>query len=270
MRVSVVPPATTALRTAAARPGRPDGALGGVAVVTGVVLAVLLVVSALSIGEAVRLLAVVHPAVLVAGGMLVLARTPRAVGLGLIAAAGAAATVLAVTVVAGIDAGRLDGAPPAQLLLAVLLLAVLVGVLAAVAAARSGAHLSRAQLTRRSSLVTAAAGVVGAGALGKGAAAFTANTDSDWSWLVTPSWWYVVPALLVPLLGAAATPAGLRWGLLAGWVAAVAGVHAAAFPTLAAANSTFSYGGLIGFTVTLPFVLAAALAPERSQLRADA
>jgi hypothetical protein len=235
---------------------------------------VLVVVAALTIGEAVRLLAVVHPAVLVAGGLLVRRGTARPAGLGLLAAAGAAATVIVVVLVAGFDAGRLDsealpGALPA-LLLGVLLLAVLTGVLAAVVAARSGARLTAAQLSAPPALVTVAAGLLGSAALGKGAAAFAANTDSDWAWLVPPSWWYAVPALLVPLLGAAAAPALLRRGVLLGWVVAAAGVHAAFLPTIAGANVTFSYRGLIAFAVTLPFVLAAALAPDRAQPQVDA
>ncbi len=257
------PPAVV---TAPARPGRADVALAALAVVTGVALAVLLVVAALSLGEAVRLLTVVHPAVLVAGGLLVLLGRPRAVGLGLLAAAGAAATVPALLVVAGLDAGRLDElTPPALLLLAVLLLAVLVGVLAAVAAARSGARLARDGLSRPAALVTVAAGVLGSAALAKGAAAFTVNTDADWVWLVPPSWWYAVPALLVPLLGAAAAPDGLRWGLLVGWVFGAAGVHAAFFPTIAAADLTFRYTGLILFAATLPFVLAGTLLRDGDQ-----
>jgi hypothetical protein len=254
--------------------GRPPGrhpVLGGLTVVTGVALAVLVVIVALTLGEAVRLLAVVHPAVLVAGGLLVLRGTALPAGLGLVAAAGAAATVMAVVLVAGLDAGRFDtGALPVALpalLLGVLLLAVLTGVLAAVAAGRSGARLSAAQLSRPPALVAVAAGVVGSAALGKGAAAFLANTDSDWSWLVPPSWWYAVPALLVPLLGAAAAPVLLRRGVLVGWVVGAAGVYAAFFPTIAAANSTFSYLGLITFAATLPFVLVGVLTPAPDRAR---
>jgi hypothetical protein len=177
--------------------------------------------------------------------------------------------VLALTFVAGLDAGRLDEVtPPATLLLGVLLLAVLVGVLAAVAAARSGARLAGAQLSRPAARVTVAAGVLGSAALGKGAAAFAANTDADWVWLVPPSWWYAVPALLVPLLGAAAAPAALRWGLLVGWVLGAAGVHAAFFPTIAGGDLTFSYTGLIAFAASLPFVLAAALMHDHERTAA--
>src|SRR4051812_24361480 len=228
--------------------------IAALAIGPGVALAVALVVQGVLDGQPLELLyALLHPGLLVVAGTFVLRPGTRMLGLGLVAGAGAAATLPVVLVGSAIQAHAVAERRWAALVLLGVVLCALAGALAAVAAAGiSGAGLDRARLRRPAGLVIVAGALLGSLALVLGASTFAAAADSESSWLIPVCWWAAVPALVVPLLAGAALPDRLRAAAMWGWVLAAGGFHVLLLQTLTAQNITFSY---TGFVLQLPTLL---------------
>jgi hypothetical protein len=112
----------------------------------------------------------------------------------------------------------------------------------------------------------AALGVAGGLALLVHAGLFNAALDdSSLEWLRVPTFWFAVPAVLVPLLAAGAEPRRFRIGVVLGWVLGAGGLYGIFFDLLATEGPEFGYAGLVLFGLTLPLLLVAALVPARAR-----
>jgi Caspase domain len=243
-------------------PGRAASAswAAWLAIGVGGLAAVALVADTLAEDLPVQLFFVLHPAVLVVGGVCALRPASRTVGLGLVAGAGAASVLPAMLLVTGIGAHAIAQRRWALLVLLLVLLAVVGAGLAAAAAARlPGARLDRALLRRPAGLVVLAAALVGSFGLVVGASDFSSASDGSSQWLIPACWWSAVVALVAPPLAAAVAPDRLRAGTLAGWVVGAGGFHLAFLGALSTQNITFDYRGFLLQLATLPLLLAGAL-----------
>ena len=106
------------------------------AIGAGAVLAVVLVANALAEDVPVELAYVLHPGLLVAGGVCILRPSSRTLGLGLVTGAGGAAVLPAVLLATAIGAHAIDQRRWALVVVLVVLLCVVAAALAAAAAAR--------------------------------------------------------------------------------------------------------------------------------------
>ncbi len=230
-------------------------------IVVGAALALALIVGGAMDDQPLALLyGLLHPGLLAVAGVFVLRPGTRTLGLGLVAGAGAAATLPAVLVASAIQAHEVAERRWATLVLLGAALCVLAGALATVAAAGiPGAGLDRALLRRPAGLVLAAGALLGSLALVLGGQDFASGADSQSQWLISVCRWAAVPALVVPLLAGAAAPDRLRAAIVWGWVVAAAGFHVLLLQILTAQYMTFSYTGFVLHLPTLLLVLAGAV-----------
>jgi Caspase domain len=203
---------------------------------------------------------------LVGGILVVLRRRPLELGRGLVLAGAAAATWLPVFLitVSSKDGDLNKGRAPVIGLVGVVLI-----VAAGVLTATTDDVWASPPRGGRVGILLVASAVVGALALLLDvlqlAAAQVGSTSVDV--LLPASWWFVVPALLVPLSGLAISRRPLRAALLAGWAVAAGGVWATSFGIQvgAGAGKTYAWLDLYGFTLLALLVTAFVGWPERPE-----
>jgi hypothetical protein len=206
-----------------------------------------------------------HPAALLIGGLLLVRRSARTeLGLGLVLAAATATTVPAVLIFTALASFGVAeaGGPVLVLVLGVCLVVIIVGARALTEVRRSpDLRLALRPVAGPAAWILVGLAVAGGVALALNAFRYTVHAAGGTaSWLGWPAFWFVVPAVLVPWAAAGAVPARFRLGLLAGWVLSASGVLALVFDAMVREDVQWRYIPVVAYAVTLPLLLAAALA----------
>jgi hypothetical protein len=204
---------------------------------------------------------IIVPALVVLLGAVLVVAVPsaRGAGQGFLFAGAAAATWLPVVFggVASYENDLLAGRAP---IVAYAGLALLLGG-AVIMATRPGLRGTALLRGRVAALVIGSA-VAGALALLLDVLSLVANVDSTSANAILPaSWWFVVPAGVVPLFALRADSTQFRSAMLAGWAIAGGGVWATSFGVQVGAGVDKTYAWLDVYGLTLALLLVATAIP---------